>query len=129
MAATIVEIAEIYALIGLGVAALFLAWGIDRVEEGARGSYAFRPLLIPGIVLIWPLVLWRWAALEQGAKPGQAAHRPPRRLQDVAQLIMAAAIPIILFTALLVRQDGPTEQPAVQLAEPPGTAQGGETAQ
>jgi hypothetical protein len=49
---------------GAAVAAAFLlGGGIERVEPAARGAYAVRPLLLPGIVLLWPLVLWRWVAL------------------------------------------------------------------
>ncbi len=56
---------EIYGWIGAAVAALFLLVGIDRVDPSARSSYAFRPLLIPGIVVLWPLVLLRWIRLER----------------------------------------------------------------
>lgn len=53
--------------IGALVAAAFLlGGGIERVEPAARGAYAVRPLLVPGIMLLWPLVLWRWAALARG---------------------------------------------------------------
>jgi hypothetical protein len=48
---------------GLIVALAFLAVGIDRIDHAAAGAYAFRPLLIPGIVLLWPLVVWRWVVL------------------------------------------------------------------
>jgi len=62
-AAAVVLIAEIYGLVGLAVAAAFLLVGMDRIDPAARGAYAFRPLLVPGLVLIWPVVLWRWRAL------------------------------------------------------------------
>ncbi len=65
MAATIVHAAMLYGAAGLAVSALFLLWGIDRVDPAASGAYAFRPLLIPGIVLLWPVVLMRWAWLER----------------------------------------------------------------
>jgi len=45
------------------VAFLFLVFGIERVEPYSRGSLAFRPLLVPGLCLLWPLVLVRWRAL------------------------------------------------------------------
>ncbi|PVB61915.1 hypothetical protein DCO57_09655 [Labrenzia sp. 011] len=64
-AALLIEIGRYYLIAGGIVAALFLVIGIDRVEPSARGSHAFRPLLIPGICLIWPLVLCRWYALER----------------------------------------------------------------
>jgi len=68
-AALLIEIGRWYLIAGGVVAALFLVIGIDRVEPSARGSFAFRPLLIPGICLVWPLVLYRWYVL---AKFGEA---------------------------------------------------------
>ena len=65
MAVTIVHAAVLYGTAGLAVAAVFLLWGIDRIDPAASGAYAFRPLLIPGIVLLWPAVLLRWAWLEK----------------------------------------------------------------
>ena len=64
MAAIIVHVGMLYGAAGLAVAALFLLWGIDRVDPAASGSNAFRPLLVPGSVLLWPAVLWRWIRLE-----------------------------------------------------------------
>ena len=59
----IVDVAWAYLLIGAAVAAAFLFLGIDRIDPAARGAYAFRPLLLPGLMLLWPLVLWRWRVL------------------------------------------------------------------
>lgn len=53
----------LWGLPGLIVAVAFLALGIDRVDSAAIGAYAFRPLLLPGLVILWPLVVWRWAVL------------------------------------------------------------------
>lgn len=58
-----------YAGIGALVGLAFLLAGIDRVEPAARGGFAFRPLLLPGLVLLWPLVLWRWVVLARGGRP------------------------------------------------------------
>ena len=55
-------------MVGAAVAVLFLALGLERVAAPARRAYAFRPLLIPGIVVLWPLVLVRWVALERGGR-------------------------------------------------------------
>ncbi len=123
MAAGVVTVLQIYGMAGLAVAAVFLAWGIDRVDQNARGAFVFRPLLIPGVALLWPLVLWRWGALERGRDPWAGRYRPPRRLQDWLGIGLAAAIPVILFGALLIRQEGPLERPA-ELLEPPPAAEG-----
>lgn len=61
-----VDMVVYYAWAGAVVAALFLSVGIDRVDPSARGTYLFRLLLIPGVVGLWPLVLWRWAAVSRG---------------------------------------------------------------
>lgn len=52
-----------YGVSGLAAGLAFLLFGLERVDHNARGAYAFRPLLVPGLVLLWPLVLWRWRAL------------------------------------------------------------------
>jgi len=65
-AEAIVGLVRIWFMVGALVAAVFLIIGIDRIDEDARGAYVFRPLLVPGILLIWPLVLWRWWVLETG---------------------------------------------------------------
>jgi len=52
-----------YAAAGGVLASLFLTIGIDRIDPAARGSIAFRVLLIPGLVLLWPIVLARWVQL------------------------------------------------------------------
>ena len=51
---------QVWLIRGAVLAVVFLTIGIDRIDEDARGAYVFRPLLVPGILLIWPLVAWRW---------------------------------------------------------------------
>ena len=63
MALAIVRFTTIYLAIGGGVGVAFLFLGIDRVDPAARGSYAFRPLLMPGLALLWPFVAARWFVL------------------------------------------------------------------
>ena len=54
---------EYYFFAGAAVAVLFLLFGVERVEPGSKGSFAFRALLVPGLCMLWPLVLWRWYVL------------------------------------------------------------------
>lgn len=49
-----------YALVGGAVGLAFLLFGLSRQDPASVGAYAFRPLLLPGLALLWPLVLWRW---------------------------------------------------------------------
>ena len=74
IAESIIMLVKGWAIIGLAVSALFIFWGIDRVDGAAKDAYAFRPLLVPGIVVIWPLVLWRWWQLEKLRKYGCPSH-------------------------------------------------------
>ena len=52
----------LYAVCGALIAAGFLLFGLDRIDPAARGAYWFRALLLPGLILLWPLVVWRWIA-------------------------------------------------------------------
>ena len=117
MAAAILMIGKAYLLAGLAVAAAFLTVGVQRIDENAAGAWVFRVLLVPGILLVWPLVLWRWRVLSRG-EDLMARHRLPRRAQNGAALVMAVLIPVIVLGALLIRQDGPFEARAVLLEAP-----------
>ncbi|MGE0789830.1 MAG: hypothetical protein AB7S26_29425 [Sandaracinaceae bacterium] len=69
----------IYAVLGyLGLGALFalpFAFVLaPRTVGGAAGtSIAFRALIVPGCVVLWPLVVWRWLALR---REGAASSEP-----------------------------------------------------
>jgi len=60
-AALLLTIAEAYLGIGL-VLALVLVVLVGKVDHAARGAYLFRPLLVPGATLLWPLVLLKLLA-------------------------------------------------------------------
>ena len=75
LASLLIAIAEAYAWAGAAVAAAFLLWGVDRIDPSARGAYLFRLLALPGVVGLWPLVVWRWIrrpAPDGGSASGEA---------------------------------------------------------
>ncbi len=113
----IVRIGQGYCLAGALAAVAFLAFGLSRVAPGARGAYAFRPLLLPGLVLLWPLVLWRWWRL---ARPpgGTSLGRRYGGTHRAVWTVLAVALPLLLLAALALRQGGPLEAAPVRLAEP-----------
>lgn len=117
-AATLILAVQAYLAFGAIVAFGFVLVGIGRIEPNARGAFVFRPLIIPGLVLIWPLVLIRWWQLETGRADPAARHRPPRALQGALALVLALLIPAIVFSALLARQDGPRERRVILLEAP-----------
>ena len=65
LAQCIVLAFKIWLTIGFVVSLWFVGWGIDRVDPSARGAYAFRPLLVPGVALLWPFVILRWRQLRR----------------------------------------------------------------
>ena len=59
-------LALIYGLLGLVFSLPFLMKGIGRLDENTKGaSILFRILITPGIVLFWPVLLWRWMEKER----------------------------------------------------------------
>lgn len=66
MATYIVLACQVWLAIGLVVGLWFTLFAIGRIDPAARGAYAFRPLLLPGLMLLWPVVIWRWRLLAQG---------------------------------------------------------------
>jgi hypothetical protein len=98
---------QIWAGFGGLVALAFLTVGIDRVDEDARGAYVFRPLLIPGILLVWPLVLWRWYVSESDREKWRNRYNPPRKSHLIIGVILPVAIVAIFAVTLAQRQVWP----------------------
>jgi hypothetical protein len=61
LAEIVVVAAGAYAAAGVAVGLAVLLFGLEKLDPASRGAYAHRPLLLPGLALLWPLVLWRWA--------------------------------------------------------------------
>jgi hypothetical protein len=68
VAEVILVIALVYLLCGLAVGLPFVLRGVDRVDEAARGApLGFRLLILPGTVVLWPLMATEWI---KAARPG-----------------------------------------------------------
>lgn len=124
-ATALLQLGEAYLWAGAVLAVAFLVLGLDRVEPNARGAYAFRALIVPGLVLVWPLVAFRWWQLARGRDLGCGRHAPPRIAQSVMALTLGIAVPVLMFSAMLLRQAGPLEAEPVLLL-PPGQPADGE---
>lgn len=118
LATFILELAGWWLIFGAFVAVVFLLIGVDRIDEDARGAYAFRPLMIPGILLIWPLVLWRWMRLETGTDKWAARYRPPRNVHLPVSVILAIWLGFAVIAGFAVRQSWPDQIAPVLLEEP-----------
>jgi hypothetical protein len=112
MGHAIILAVEAYGAIGGLMAAWFLLLRIERVDARARGAYAFRPLLVPGLVLLWPLVAWRLAV------PPALPARHLRAAHLRIWVGLAVILPLLLLGTLSLRQNGPTEAAPVLLAPP-----------
>jgi hypothetical protein len=56
-----VNIALLYAAIGLVFAVVFVIAGVGRIDAAAKGApFTFRLLIIPGAAALWPMLLMRW---------------------------------------------------------------------
>jgi len=56
-----VQLAELYALLGVGFAFAFVWKGVARVDPAARdGTLGFRLLIVPASAALWPWLLVRW---------------------------------------------------------------------
>jgi len=108
--------AQYWLYAGGAVAVVFLTFGMDRIDEDARGAYIFRPLLIPGILLIWPIVLWRWLTLETGRDDWRLRHLPERAAHGRIWLVLCVLLPLIVIAGLAIRQTWPADT-APQLIE------------
>lgn len=104
---TVIMIGTWYLYAGAVVAVLFILFGIGRLDENAEGAWIFRPLLIPGVLLIWPLVIWRCVDL-RGGEEKLNRHRMPRKSQERSGLVFVCVIPLIIVLALVLRQDPDT---------------------
>ena len=114
-AAFIVMIAKLWLWVGAAVSLFFLTIGVGRIDEDARDTFVFRVLLIPGILLIWPLVLWRWWRLERG-EAFMPRYRP-LLAHAPAAILMAVLIVGALALSFGARQTWPSDIAPEKLSE------------
>jgi hypothetical protein len=57
----ILAIVALYLFAGLVFAIPFVIKGVTKIDEGAHGStWGFRIIIIPGVIVFWPLLLKKW---------------------------------------------------------------------
>lgn len=83
LASAVVDVTGAYLLCGLLFAGPFVAMGVNRIDAAARHAPpGFRLIILPGVVLCWPLLAVRWARgsvhppREVNAHRRLAARRP-----------------------------------------------------
>jgi hypothetical protein len=61
LAAALIHLASAYLLAGLIFSAPFLVAGIGHIDPQARATpLSFRMIVLPGVLVLWPLLAWRW---------------------------------------------------------------------
>lgn len=99
---TVAIIASTYASIGLAVAIAFLLAALDRIDPAAHGAWAFRPLLVPGLVLLWPLVAWRWYTFAR-RNPAAEQQTVQRAAHAIVWMTFAVLLPALFAGAMALR--------------------------
>ena len=117
-AAFLILFGKIWLGLGSAVALAFLTFGIDQIDEDARDTYVFRPLLIPGVLILWPLVLWRWYILATDSEKWARRYKPNRVAHRWIGYALPVAIVVIVATGLSVRQQWPADYEPQQIAAP-----------
>jgi hypothetical protein len=57
----LVNLAMIYAALGIVFAVAFVTYGVERIDSSAKGApVTFLLLIIPGAAALWPVLLMRW---------------------------------------------------------------------
>jgi len=63
---SILIVMSFYLVSGLLFSILFLIIGLQRVDDGTNEtSLFFKMLILPGVVLLWPLLLQKWIKSKQ----------------------------------------------------------------
>jgi hypothetical protein len=77
----------IYILCGFAFAVPFIWTGVERIDpHAANGSWGFRLIIIPGTILLWPLLVVRWSrGLAEPPEENNAHRRAARARQPGIQ--------------------------------------------
>ena len=112
---TFVFLIQVWLGLGALVAGAFLFIGIGQVDEDAQDVFAFRPLLIPGILVIWPLVIWRWWMISTGKDINRHHKAAPRDTHGTVAILLAIILIATLFISFSIHQEQPVNVSPIKL--------------
>ena len=115
----------VYLLIGVLLLYPMHRYALPRIDASADGaSRGFRMVVTPGLVALWPVILFKWSAARRGRDPhGSPDHPVPslriRRLQSLLVKLFAIALPLLLAAALYTRPApaAPSDVPSPETAD------------
>ncbi len=119
IAETLLIAAGIYLLTGLTFAIPFVLVGVARIDpHAAHGSWGFRVLIIPGTLLLWPLLAQRWMKgihepPEENNPHRRAAHNACSRRREEAHAQIRNPQSAINNRQSLVTSDAPSGKEGV----------------
>ena len=91
---------------------------LPNLDESANGAtWGFRILVSPGLVGLWPVMVWKWARLRNGldahgSPDGPLSSLNIRRSQSLIIKLLAITLPILVAAAIAAR---PAPPPPVEL--------------
>jgi hypothetical protein len=103
----------VYVFLGILACLLIQFSKLHLLDDSADGgSFGFRIVITPGIILLWPLVLYKTRASKKASDmtangEHQASALQLRSKQRLSIVILAVIIPILFATALLARPNAP----------------------
>ena len=78
IAAVFLILLAAYLVCGLLVAVPFVFIGVNKIDPHAtHGSWGFRLLIMPGTMILWPMLLRRWLRGVRSPPEECNAHRKP----------------------------------------------------
>lgn len=101
--------AVLYGAIGLFLLFPFHRAVLPRIDASADGaSRGFKIVVSPGLVALWPVILWKWRTARRGGDPHGRPDAPVsshgiRRSQSLLMKLIAIAIPLLAAAAIMAR--------------------------
>lgn len=113
----LLQVATLYAVVGVVTAVWFFARHIKRLDPSAAGgSIGFRVLVAPGVVALWPVILGM--VFRKNFDGGAGGAEFLRRNHRVA-IVLLAIVGVLLFIAALVwRAPALGDLPSVKIQAP-----------
>ncbi len=76
IAGVLLILSAIYLLCGVAFAFPFVVIGVGKIDpHAAHGTWGFRLLIVPGTILLWPLLALRWFRGFHAPPVERTAHR------------------------------------------------------